>query len=115
LPEGLDLAALAGYFRDYVRDIRDVLDKGITVDDNVDGEIVTVSSITSATTDTSIRLNRRSAPSAVLVGKVCEDDGTPGTLTALPWRWDAGSIIIESWPGLTASTNYNITLVVLGG
>jgi hypothetical protein len=91
--------------------IKNGLNKGITINENMAGAIKTVRVSGGAV---SFAYTSSSRPQAVLIGNL-EDLTTagdhPGTAIGLKWNYD-GSVINCTFYGLEASHNYNITLVI---
>jgi hypothetical protein len=103
----------------FFEDILRGLNKGITIFENMDGEVIEVE--TSGTYPIDIRWTRPAPPKICFLGRCTRVDGESETFTDplyLDWEYTAsGSFRIKGIPGLSASESdkYNLVLVCLIG
>lgn len=81
-----------------------------------DIEVKTIRFVGGAT-NVRVQTNFTSAPEAVLVAYVKNDDAdlTITNAVTLHWRFHKGAVVLRDVAGLSTSTNYTLRLLVLGG
>jgi hypothetical protein len=94
------------------------LDKSITVNDNLSGQIRTLQvKNVSASSPVSFSYKSSRSPQVVVIGGIYNKDNPTESLTnavSLQWSYDGkGTITIKNVPGLTADKNYLLTLLIL--
>jgi hypothetical protein len=93
------------------------LDHGITFQDNMLGDIKTLS-IKGSNPTTEFLWSYASAPVGCFVVAAFDTSSNPQTLTSAvtcAWSYNAGVISIDNVTGLDTSRTYNVTFCVLGG
>lgn len=90
------------------------LDRNISVNQNMQGQIKAISVTGGSTTKFKYEPSQR--PAIVLVGKVLNPSGAlvANPVTCVDWSDDgAGNITVESIPNLTSGTKYTVTFLIL--
>jgi hypothetical protein len=103
--------ALLGIINELVRSYNLVTNKRISLTDNVDCDVKTITVVGGSTVR--IGLGGRSLPRQILVGRVRTTGAAPtSAVQVLDWTTSGREIIINSIVGLTASQSYDITLTI---
>jgi len=102
----------------FMTKLKSGLDKGITINDNLSGQIRTLSvKNVSASTPVSFSYKSPRPPQIVLVGGFYNKDDPNESLTAAvtcQWFYDGkGAITIKNVSGLTADKTYILSLIIL--
>lgn len=98
----------------FMETVSAAMDRNLTVSDNLDCQVITVTVSTGDSTLFSAKTRAR--PNGLLVWKVVTLSGSDPTAAVMPvWTYVAStnSIKITSWLGLAASSKYQITLQVM--
>lgn len=100
----------------FAQDVLLLFDKRLTVQDNMDGAILTV--IVDGTYPVSVPWTRQNPPALLMIGQCLETVGAHVPLDSsltLDWSYDGiGHIKINNVLGLTATKNNTFTLTLLG-
>lgn len=109
---------LANALNPFIRDVRNILDKRLTISENINAEVKTIN--LDGKFPIYLEWTRPDKPELAILGALRRIDGTAFTLSSavtIDWEWIDNKIKIKGIPGLTTSNTaiYEAKILFLVG